>query len=439
MNLLTEFQEQIGKQALFTAKHKLLLALSGGLDSMVLLTLLHRCKYTFEVAHVNYQLRGAESDADATFVRDYCLLHQIPFHETKFDTQLFAKAAALGIQEAARNLRYQWFQQLIDQLGFDYLLTAHHANDQAETILFHLLRGAGAKGLSGMQVIKNKTIRPLLFVTKQQLIDFAAELNIPFRQDSSNEKDTYSRNFIRQHIIPKALQVQPNFVEGIQHYSTLMLHTWHYYNERIQQIKRDLVSVSDGQTIISIPKLLQMPFMDMVLFEIIQEYGFNHNQCQQVISACQANSTGAIFISPSYRLLLDRDHLIIGSDRPKIEPQEIAQLPCEITIGNNHISFMSCAFDGFTPNTWWLDLDALNLPLTLRGIESGDRFMPLGLTHFQKVSDYFINHKINRFKKDLSWALITEGEICFLALHQISNQYKIKAETKNFLKIRLIK
>jgi tRNA(Ile)-lysidine synthase len=416
-----------------------LLAVSGGLDSMVLLNLLHLSKFSFEVAHVNYQLRGEESVQDANFIRAYCRSHQIPFHETKFDTLLFAKAAGQGIQEAARNLRYQWFNQLISEFEFDLLLTAHHANDQAETILFHLLRGTGAKGLSGMQVVKNKIVRPLLFATKQQLSDFAAENNIPFRQDSSNEKDTYSRNYIRQHLIPKALQIQPKFVEGIQHYSTLMLHTYHYYNERIQQLKKDIIIIKEDEIFLSKSKLLVQPYCDMLLYEIIKDYGFNHHQCKDIISACQTNATGAIFLSQNHQLLVNRDSLIIGSDRKIIEPIIITELPCELALGNHIIKFKICNFDRFELNTWWLDLDTLTMPLLVRGIDKGDKFMPLGLPHNQKVSDYLINRKVNRFDKNLSWVLLSENNICFLGLHQISNQVKIQANTKNFLKISVLK
>lgn len=438
MNLLKEFQEHIDKELPFLTNKRLLLAVSGGQDSMVLLTLLRLCKFPFEVAHVNYQLRGSESDGDAHFVKEHCKLHSITYHETSFDTQLFAKAAGLGIQEAARKLRYQWFHQLIELHKFDYLLTAHHANDQAETVLFHLMRGAGVKGLAGMLVVKNQIVRPLLFANKQALINFASLNNIPYRQDSSNEKDTYSRNFIRHHIMPKLTQIQPHFVDTIQHHSRLMQHTWHYYQMQMELLKKEVLVQTEKNTCeISIAKLSILPFADMVLYHLIQEFGFNHSQCLQILEAAKTGSTGAIFLSGKHRLLLNREHFILSELPLEIEPQTITSLPSKLSMGKQEFIFEQVPFSRFEPNTWWMDMDTLQFPLNVRKIELGDKFSPLGMTQQQKVSDYLINKKIDRFLKEQSWVVISKDRICFLGPHQIAEENKIKSETKSYLKISL--
>lgn len=436
MNLLKEFQEHIEKEQLFLPQNKLLLAVSGGLDSMVLFTLLQLIKQPFEVAHVNFKLRGLESDEDANFIKDHCKLHHIPFHETQFNTQLYVQASGLGIQEAARKLRYQWFFQLMELHQFHFLLTAHHANDQAETVLFHLMRGAGVKGLAGMIEKKNKIIRPLLFATKQQLTNFATQNNLNFRQDSSNEKDTYSRNFIRHHILPKIAQIQPNFVEGIEHHSRLMQHTWHYYQEQMETVKKDILVQTEKDTLqISIPKISVLAFADMVLFYIVQEFGFNHSQCLQLLQAAKEGSTGAQFYSDTHKILVNRDSILVKILEKEIDIHTITNLPIKLTLGNMEYVFEQSNFTRFEPNTWWLDLDTLQFPMMIRKVENGDKFIPLGLSHSQKVSDYFINKKIDRFTKDQSWVMLSNNKICFLGAHQISNENKLLEQTKNFLKI----
>jgi tRNA(Ile)-lysidine synthase len=436
MNLLKEFQEHIEKEQLFLPQNKLLLAVSGGLDSMVLFTLLQLIKQPFEVAHVNFKLRGLESDEDANFIKEHCKLHHIPFHETQFNTQLYVQASGLGIQEAARKLRYQWFFQLMELHQFHFLLTAHHANDQAETVLFHLMRGAGVKGLAGMIEKKNKIIRPLLFATKQQLTNFATQNNLNFRQDSSNEKDTYSRNFIRHHILPKIAQIQPNFVEGIEHHSRLMQHTWHYYKEQMETVKKDILVQTEKDTLqISIPKISVLAFADMVLFYIVQEFGFNHSQCLQLLQAAKEGSTGAQFYSDTHKILVNRDTILVKILEKEIDIHSITNLPIKLTLGNMEYVFEQSNFTRFEPNTWWLDLDTLQFPLVIRKVENGDKFIPLGLSHSQKVSDYFINKKIDRFTKDQSWVMLSNNKICFLGAHQISNENKLLEQTKNFLKI----
>ncbi len=436
MNLLKEFQEHIEKEQLFLPQNKLLLAVSGGLDSMVLFTLLQLIKQPFEVAHVNFKLRGLESDEDANFIKEHCKLHHIPFHETQFNTQLYVQASGLGIQEAARKLRYQWFFQLMELHQFHFLLTAHHANDQAETVLFHLMRGAGVKGLAGMIEKKNKIIRPLLFATKQQLTNFATQNNLTFRQDSSNEKDTYSRNFIRHHILPKIAQIQPNFVEGIEHHSRLMQHTWHYYQEQMETVKKDILVQTEKDTLqISIPKISVLAFADMVLFYIVQEFGFNHSQCLQLLQAAKEGSTGAQFYSDTHKILVNRDSILVKILEKEIDIHTITNLPIKLTLGNMEYVFEQSNFTRFEPNTWWLDLDTLQFPIVIRKVENGDKFIPLGLSHSQKVSDYFINKKIDRFTKDQSWVMLSNNKICFLGAHQISNENKLLEQTKNFLKI----
>lgn len=439
MNLLKEFQTYVKKEALFEPKHKLLLALSGGLDSMVLLHILKQLHYHVSCAHVNFQLRGEASTQDAAFVKDYCLSHHIPYFEKAFETKKYALAAGLGTQEAARNLRYHWFDELVQANNYDYVLTAHHANDQAETILFHLIRGAGAKGLAGILPKNKQLVRPLLFASKQDLANYAQENSITFRNDASNDTDDYSRNYIRHQIIPKVQHIQPSFIGTMQHSAKLMQATAHYFQEQMASIQKSISLSRENITYIEAEKLLSLPFSEIVLYELINSYGFNFSQCQQAIQAYTNENIGALFLSKNNRLLIDRNQFIIGIETPPIPNILVTQFPFSFLIGDTEYQLEKSNFTGFQEKVWWLDLSLLSLPLNIRAIKEGDRFNPLGLKHSQKISDYFINKKINRFKKEQAWVLCCQEEICFLAPFQISETFKIQNQANELLKISIKK
>ena len=439
MNLLKEFQIYISKELLFEPKHKLLLALSGGVDSMVLLHLLKQCKYDVSCAHVNFQLRAEESTADASFVKNYCGLHHTPYYEKKFETKQYALAAGIGTQEAARILRYQWFNELVQTEKFDYVLTAHHANDQAETILFHLIRGAGAKGLSGI-LPKNKTlVRPLLFAHKQEILNYAQLNAIPFRTDASNESDDYSRNYIRHHLIPKIQQIQTGFIATMQHSSKLMQATDYYFKQQLKAIELSLCHYHTDETHIEVQKLLALPFPEFVLYEIIAKFGFNFSQCEQIIEACKNANVGSLFLANTYRLLLNRNQLIIRPEPIPITEFKIDTLPCIFNVGNTSYELSLASFSGFEKDSWWLNPALITFPLFVKPIKPGDKFIPLGLTQKQKISDYLINKKIDRFSKAEAFTIWNGNSICFLGPYQISNDFKLGEDPQIGIKITLKK
>lgn len=438
MNLLKEFQSFVQNNSLFEPKHKLLIAVSGGVDSMVLMQLLHSNKYQISCAHVNFKLRGEESDADATFVEEYCLKNNIPYFYKTFNTIAFKKENGLGTQEAARILRYQWFNELVQTESFDYLLTAHHANDQAETILFNLIRGTGVRGLSGIAVKNEKIVRPLLFAKKQDIINYANQQHIAYRKDASNESVDYSRNFIRHHILPNILKVQSGFVEHTQHHSKLMEATHLYYQERIKEIEKEISEPNSANYVLKTDKLIHLKHAEFVLFELIQKFSFNFNQCEQIIEAAAKNHTGAQFISNTHRLLIDRIKIIIqkiGEEKIYFSINELPTI-CEL----NHIKYKFSleSFSGFESNTWWLDFDKISLPFTIRSWQIGDKFSPLGLNRRQKLSDFFTNRKLNLFQKEQAWVLESNNEICLVGTYQVSDTCKITDATKNYLRIKAL-
>ena len=237
MNLFSEFKKYVQEESLFEPKHKLLVTLSGGPDSMVLLELLLQLGQQIEVAHANFQLRGAESEEETAFVKSFCANRGIKLHIKYMDTKAYMENFGIGVQEAARNLRYQWFEELRETNKLDFIVLAHHANDQVETMVFHLLRGAGSKGLAGIMPKVNHIRRPLLFASRAAIMNYAAQNKIPYRTDSSNLKEDYSRNFIRQQIIPQFERIEKGYLNNLLHTAKIMAATHHYYQAQIELLK----------------------------------------------------------------------------------------------------------------------------------------------------------------------------------------------------------
>lgn len=435
MNLFKEFQNFVQKESLFKPEHKLLLALSGGIDSMVLLSLLKHFNYTFEVAHANFQLREEESTADAQFILQHCKEHAITVHLKTFETNTYEQSAGIGTQEAARILRYNWFEELRISFSFDVILTAHHANDQAETILFHLMRGAGSKGLSGIMAKNKYLTRPLLFAFKQDIINHASEFFIPYRTDSSNHKEKYARNFIRYQIMPKMTQIQPASVQNIIHTGKIMEGTAYYFQIQMEILKKELLVQTKNETIISLESLIIKPHANMVLFELLKPWGFNFTQCNEIIQSYLNEHTGATFEMGSYLAYVNRAQLIIGESDNPFSSFQIQSLPFEFDAFHHSFYFSESNFTGFSENTFWLDLDLIKFPIELRSIVSGDKFKPLGLNNFQKVSDYLINQKLSLPQKKRVIVVHTSDEIYALLPLQVSNDFKVTNTTKRFLKI----
>ncbi len=424
---------------LFNSSNKLLVAVSGGPDSMVLLELLSKLGQTMEIAHVNFQLRGAESEAETQFLIDFCEENKLKLHIKYANTQAFMKINAVGIQEAARNIRYQWFEEIRKERQLHAIALAHHANDQIETMLFHLLRGAGSKGLAGMQPKSNFLIRPLLFASRVDILKFAAENNIPYCTDSSNLKDDYARNYIRNQIIPQFENIEKSYLTNITHTGKIMAATHYYFKAQIAAISNELQIQYLDRTEIDLNKLTDKPYSEFVLFELLKPYEFNFVQCKEILQAFSNSKTGATFNAGIYRALVNRDILILSANKKANETFEISALPQTLITTDALYEFSIAEFEGFKENIFWLDADLICLPLKLRNTNVGDKFIPLGLPHFQKVSDYLINKKVNRFDKENVLVVLNGNEICALLPFQISDKFKVNSSTRNYLKIEIKK
>src|ERR1035437_8958594 len=376
--MLNKFLQYIKKEKLFTQKNKLLVAVSGGNDSMALCRLLQEAGYTFSVAHCNFKLRGIEADNDATFVENYCLQNKIKHFYTAFETNTYAIKNKLSTQMAARELRYKWFDELIKKNKFDYLLTAHHLNDNIETFFINLLRGSGINGLKGIVPVNGNKIRPLLFATRDEIEEYVKQNSIQFREDSSNIEDKYLRNRLRHYIIPEFKRLNPSFEQTMANELEILQEVNRLVLNEVEKKKKAIASIRNGAGKIDIAKLEKTDSPRLLLFEILKNFGFNPTQVANVYEALQG-LPGKIFTSETHQLIKDRKFLLIKKKSANLKEEiSIYKKTEEVTEPVNlKISYIKLkkgddtkipAFKNFA----YLDADKLKFPVALTKWKLGD-------------------------------------------------------------------
>ena len=437
------FATYIKQHKLFAKSDKLLVALSGGKDSMVLCSLLMDAGYTFSTAHCNFALRGKEADADQKFVLNFCEKNHIHCFHTTFNTRAYADEKGISIQMAARELRYNWFNTLIKEHGFTYLLTAHHANDNIETFFINLLRGSGINGLKAIVPKKNSIIRPLLFATRAEIDTYAAKNTISFREDSSNTEDKYLRNYLRLHIIPAFKKLNPSFEKTVSNEIEILQQTNQILTKEVEAQRKKLVSKAGGTLKINIDKLNKTTAPKLILFELIKEFGFNSSQANSIYHALQTQS-GKTFVSNTHTIIKDRACLLIKkTEENSVSVFSIAKTDTQITYPIKlNISFIkgnitSIPKKDFTANKAFIDAAKISFPLTVNKWKQGDKFVPLGMTGFKKLSDFFIAEKITLFDKQNQWIVRSQNNIVWLAGKRIDDRFKVTADTKNICLIEI--
>lgn len=441
--MLSGFQAYIKRENLFTAKHKLLVAVSGGNDSMALCELLKEGGFNFSVAHCNFTLRGAESDADATFVEGYCLRNKIKYFYNSFDTATDAKKNKISTQMAARELRYDWFEQLMKKNKFDYLLTAHHLNDNIETFFINLLRGSGINGLKGILPKSGKKVRPLLFATREEIEKYIRSKGILYREDSSNKEDKYLRNRLRHHLIPELKSLNPS----IEHTMASEIEILQQVNElvfkEIEKKKKGIAQVKKDSCKIDIEKLKKSGSPKLLLFEIIKEYGFNSEQATSIYNGMEG-LTGKMFFSETHQLIKDRKHFLIRN-KEEADEEEAAiykktdkiKEPVKLEISYYKIKKGESVKIPALKNVAYLDADKVKFPMKITRWQQGDRFVPLGMWQSKKLSDFFVGEKMSLFDKDNQWILRNKDAIVWVIGRRIDDRFKITKETKNVCIIEL--
>ena len=410
-----------------------LLAVSGGVDSMVLFYLFKKTSLNFSVAHCNFLLRGKDSDNDELFVQSTCKKNKTNFFVKKFDTKKTATENTISIQMAARELRYEWFYDLVDKNKFDYIVTAHHFNDSLETVLFNIARGTGISGLKGIPKKQNRLIRPLLNFTKNQILEFAKKNKIEFREDISNKDEKYKRNKIRKSIIPDFQIVNPGFIESMQATIKNLQSAENIYLHFIENEKKRCTTYSCGVLKIDISLLRNLIEPKTVLFEIIKEYGFfDIDSIFKVIDA----ESGKIFYSKNHFLIKDRNYICIS--------KLIKNRTLEIFKVNNYIEdpikLSLELVDKFklaedkNKRVAVLNYDKLQFPLTLRNWKEGDWFIPSGMKGKKKLSDYFVDNKFSLIEKKRCFVLCSNNDIVWIVGHRIDERYKfVDSEEKAYI------
>lgn len=439
--MIAEFQEFIDQHSICTKEDRILIGLSGGIDSVCLLHLFIQQGYKIGIAHCNFKLREEESDQDQLFVRYLAEQFDLPFFTTEFNTKEIAEKEGISIQMAARDLRYEWFEQVRLKHGYKYIAIAHNKNDQVETFLINLTRGSGIKGLSGINTKAGNIIRPLLFAGRNEIEAFIQLKDIDFREDSSNKSTKYSRNLIRHEIIPLFEKINPRFKDTIIENINRLKETEDIYLKQIAIIKEELISIVDDKVLILINKLKQLNSKASYLHEILNPYGFTHSQITDIIESLGSNS-GKQFFSPTYKLIKDRSHLIIQEISAQQNKYYTIQSDVDILEFPVKLEILKYERDeNFNLlrdiNIGLFDLDKLEFPLILRKWKKGDYFMPLGMDNLKKLSDFFINSKVSIIDKENTWILESNNKIVWVIGHRIDDRFKITSNTKNIMQIKL--
>jgi tRNA(Ile)-lysidine synthase len=434
--MFLKFQNHISSHFPFLQKGKVLIAVSGGLDSMVLLNLISKTNIEFAVAHCNFQLRSNESDEDEDFVKSYCQENSIQGFFQKFDAKQFAEDEKLSIQVAARKLRYEWFYELLATENFDFVSTAHHLDDQLETFLINFSRGTGLDGLGGIPSQNDKIIRPLLIFSRVEIEIFAEENMLKWREDSSNAFDKYVRNKIRHHIVPVLKELNPSFLDSFENTIQNLNQAQSLVDDASRIVYRKVVRDVNSQKIVDLNELLQLPNYQAYLYQWLKPFGFS--AWQDIYDLVEAQSGKQIF-SEHFRLVKDRETLIIEPKSDKIfdeylinENQSELNFPLKLTFCN--VSDITIS----NSKTIFVAADALKFPLKLRKWQEGDYFYPFGMNGKKKLSKFFKDEKFSIIDKENAWLLCSENQIVWLVGKRLDDRFKVNENTQTIIKIQLV-
>ena len=442
MIMLDQFKAYINRCNLIAEGDKLILALSGGIDSMVLADLLLKAKVDFVAAHCNFHLRGEESDGDEKFVREYAEKHDIQCFVKHFDTEKYASENGISIEMAARDLRYAWFEELRQQLGYDKIAVAHHADDQAETFFINLLRGAGLRGLKGMLPQNGVIIRPLLWASREQIHCYAVENQILWREDHTNAESVYLRNKIRNQLLPAFDELQKDARQGLYKSLEHLASENELYRELLKEKLAQIVKRNDEVQSFPTSNFQLSTFNFQLLFEWLRLYNFNTDQCRFIFEAMETG-VGNKYYSPTHQLVIGRNELQLS------EIKQNTDVEIQIEVGEEEIAFpIHLRFSKFektedfvidkSPNVAQLDFDKLKFPLTLRHWRHGDRFHPLGMKGSKLLSDFFVDQKFTEWQKRKVWLLVSaEDEILWVVGYRIDDRFKLSNVTKSVFVCRL--
>ena len=440
--MLAKLKAHIESNHLFNTRDRLLLGVSAGVDSMVLAHLLKELPFDFFLAHMNFGLRGQESDLDADFVEQWGRRHGIITHILKVNIEGHAKKNQLSIQMAARALRYDWFSELASLHKCTAILTAHHADDNLETVLFNLTKGTGIRGLRGMKIQQGLLVRPLLIFDKQEILNHAQEHHICWREDASNVSNKYVRNKLRNKVLPVLKEVNPSVLQTFSDTQVRLIATEMLLDQKVSDLKVQYFKLGKIDCL-DVSWVRDHPLDSLLLFELLESYRLGYAQFKQIFRSVVQNHS-AMFYWDAYQLNVDRHKVWIGKKDRIIDPAacRIIANAAEVVEFYDHqftfnlISPMTEPIDR-SLNIAYLDMEKLTFPLTLRKWKKGDYFYPLGMTQKKKVSDFLVDQKIPRIMKESILILASKQEICWLAGLRIDDRFSLKNSTKDILKVEM--
>ena len=433
--MFPKFKEHISNKMSFLKGKKLLLACSGGVDSVVLAYFCVAVDLDIALAHCNFSLRGEESDDDEDFVRELAIQLGVEVFIKSFDTRQYAETHRGSVQMAARELRYQWFDELLKTKGYDYILTAHHADDSLETFLINLSRGTGIDGLSGIPEVNEQVVRPLLPFSQEEILGYANSENIKWREDSSNESTKYLRNKIRHQIVPILKELHPTFLQNFLNTQNHLQQTNDLVVNHLTELKSGLFEQRDGTIKIIIAELEQLQPMESYLYGLFKDYGFTE---WEDVKALLTAMSGKQMISKTHRLLKDRDCLILSEIKNRVSqtyPVYINGTPSGLPIKLKLENVKNLENQG--QNVVFLDKEKLNFPLVLRNWEKGDYFYPFGMKGKKKLSKFFKDEKMDVISKEKQWLLCSDNKIVWVVGKRADERFKVEDSTQQIIKITL--
>jgi tRNA(Ile)-lysidine synthase len=439
----SRFEQFIEAQHLIEAHETTLLAVSGGVDSVVMVDLFASSHKPFAIAHCNFGLRAAASEEDEAFVTQLAAAYNVQLYVAHFSTQAYAAENQLSIQIAARQLRYTWFKELCAQHQLQKLATAHHVNDMVETLLFNLIKGTGIAGLHGILPKKESLIRPLLFATKAEILAYAQASNLHWREDSSNASNAYARNLIRNRVIPILKSINPNLEKTTSATIQRMGQVEVWFQEQLKVLQKTIISHVKGITYVDIQALADKPWAIMALWELLKPFGFNFRQIQTLwhVSDC----SGKRITSTTHQLYVDRGAWLLRPHPTKTIPAHlysVDQSDTQLHLGSYNLHFAISPLPQYcitaAPNIAALDMDTLKFPLVVRPWQAGDYFYPIGMQHRKKVSDLLIDQKVNVIEKAKVQVLLSNGDIAWVIGHRIDNRFKVTPATTQVYEVKQI-
>ena len=435
------FTDHIRESGLFCPADRILLAVSGGVDSVVMTDLFAKAGYTFGIAHCNFHLRGSDSDSDEAFVRSLAEKYQVPIYCIGFDTTAFAKEQKLSIEEAARKLRYDFFDKIAVQHGYRYIATAHHNNDAIETFFINLIRGTGLTGLHGIRPVNGKIIRPLLPFSRQEISEYASRNSLPFHEDYTNNETVFLRNKIRHQLLPLLKEISPQIEPTMMRNMANIADAERIFHEAIAEKQRQIFKHEDDKITVSKDDIRQLTPCNTYLFEMLRPFGFNAAAVGDLLSAL--DSTGRQFHSPTHTILTNRDTIIIKEKEIRTNDTEytIEKGATSITTPIHLVLEQSKTGEVHDlrtdQNTIFTDSRKLKYPLILRRWRQGDRFQPFGMKTTRKLSDFFKDNHLSLFEKNEKWLLCNnDGQIIWIVGMRMDERFKVAPQSDEILMIK---